>query len=263
MTTQLVCLPFAGAHMDPFHGLRTTCEAQVEGLRSTSVTYPGHGRRISESVATSVDALAADALVQVRDHARAVGASRTVLVGYSLGALVAYELARLLTAAGDPPAGLHLMASTPPAHVNGTDLLIDDDDDLLEHCEQYGILQANSFPDAALRRLFLPALRSDILAVDRYAGRDRPRRVLAPGMPVTVYTGDDDLTVTDMDAWADVTDGPVTTRRYPGGHFFLTECREALWRDVVAALAPFATDLAGDLATDLATDLVGAGRRAA
>lgn len=234
----LVCLPFAGAHMDPFHGLRSVCEERVAGLTSITVTYPGHGRRISTTLAPTVERMATDALEQVLEHRGTTGTSAPiVLLGYSMGALVAYELAHLLGKLGMPASELHVMASTPPEHVVGTNLSLTDDDELLEHCEQYGILEARSFPDAALRRLFLPALRNDILAVDRYPGPTRGTRPLPAGTRLTVYTGDADRTVSDLPAWGDLVEQHPVTRHYPGGHFFLTECREALWADVSTDLA--------------------------
>ncbi|MCU1536549.1 MAG: putative thioesterase [Humibacillus sp.] len=246
-TLDLVALPYAGAHMDPFHGLRTAAEAAVPGLASMTVTYPGHGRRISETLAPSVERMAADALTQLLEHRSRTGSTApVVLLGYSMGALVAYELAHLLSDLGTPAAELLVMASTPPEHVVGTGLSLTGDDELLEHCEQYGILAASSFPDAALRRLFLPALRNDILAVDRYPGPVRGTRPLPTGTRLTVFTGDADPTVSDLPAWADLVDTAVATRHYAGGHFFLTECREALWADVTAALADSARRAGGD-----------------
>lgn len=229
----LVCLPFAGAHMDPFHGMRNACEERSPGLTSMTVTYPGHGRRISTTLAPTIERMAADALEQVLEHRSTTDpSSPLVLLGYSMGTLVAYELAHLLAGLGMPATELHVMASTPPEYVVGTHLSLTGDDELLEHCEQYGILAARGFPDPSLRRLFLPALRNDILAVDRYPGPSQGTRPLPAGTRLTVYTGDADRTVSDLPAWADLVAEPPVTRHYPGGHFFLTECREALWNDV-------------------------------
>ncbi|NHA67702.1 thioesterase II family protein [Phycicoccus flavus] len=233
----LVCLPFAGAHMDPFHALRRECESAVPGLASMTVTYPGHGGRVHGALAPTILEMAHDALGEIDEHRarRGSGHRETVLLGYSMGGYVAYELAHLLADRGEPPVRLLAMAATPPAHLDGTDLDLGTDDELLEHCAQYGLVSPGSFPEGTMRRLFLPALRNDILAVDRYPTA-RGRRPLPAATELVVFTGAHDATVAHQDRWADLTAAPPRTHVYDGGHFFVTECRDALVRDVVAHL---------------------------
>lgn len=73
--------------------------------------------------------------------------------------------------------------------------------------------------EPSLRSLLLPALRADFELVETYeplpGGRLR--------CPVTAYLGnaDPDVAAADLPAWAAVTDGPFTTRRFDGDHFYL------------------------------------------
>ncbi|MFN8099716.1 MAG: alpha/beta fold hydrolase [Dermatophilaceae bacterium] len=232
----LVALPFAGSHMDPFLALRRRAEEHLPGLTSTTVTYPGHGKRIGEPALTSIPEVAADALDRVLAR-QADGPRDVVLLGYSMGCLVAYELYFLLRANGIEVPQAIFMASTPPPKVKGTDVQIESDDELLEHCGQYGLISPADFPSPQLRALFLPALRRDIQAVDRYPGAVRGTRVLDPGTEVAVFTGRQDATVQYAEHWRDICPGEPAAYAFDGGHFFLNERRDEVVDAVLSVLS--------------------------
>jgi surfactin synthase thioesterase subunit len=98
------------------------------------VALPGRGRRRHEPFARDWDTLARDLATAV---ARDVPAP-FALFGHSLGALVAFEVARLLTCAGTSPA--HLVVSGRDAPDSASDLeLPETDDDLLRYVDRaYG-----------------------------------------------------------------------------------------------------------------------------
>ncbi len=239
LPVDLVCLPFAGAHMDPFHALRAQCTAARPEVGGLTLTYPGHGRRIGEAAEPTIEGMARDALRhwQAYRAAQPAGPRHTVLVGYSMGSLVGFELTHLMAAAGAAPQGFVAMAATPPPRLSSTDLQVDTDEQLLDHCLQYGLISVDQFASPSLRRLFLPALRNDIVAVDRYAGpatqaaRQRP---LPPQTALSAIGGASDPTVTHLPAWAQVATGPATVHVHPGGHFFITDQLDAVVADVLA-----------------------------
>jgi len=227
----LLCLPFAGAHVDPFYVMRQRFERQVPGLATISHTYPGHGRRLSDPLVPTLDGMAEDVIERLGASAPS---GPVLLLGYSMGALIAYEVALRLEELGRPVPLAMFMAATPPHRLRGNDLVLDTDEDLLEHCLQYGLVQSNSFPSPELKALFLPALRNDILAVDRYAVRGRSARPLAAGTRSGVFQAHGDQTVTDIKFWDELTTVPPEYFMYDGGHFFINECgdqprRDALW----------------------------------
>lgn len=237
MGMHLVCLPFAGSHLDPFRLARSEWESNIPGLHSQSITYPGHGSRINLDLRPSLVEMAHDALeLIISDRAQHSVNDPIVLLGYSMGGLVAYELSHLLADLGIAQVGLLAMACTPPARVCGTDLDLDSDADLLAHCEQYGLIDGSTFPAGALRAMLLPPLRNDILAVDRYPGATRGHRALAPGMSVATYNGLQDPTVEHPSDWLELGNGDGRSFVYDAGHFFLTECPEALIQDVTQML---------------------------
>jgi pyochelin biosynthesis protein PchC len=84
---RLVCLPFAGGSASFFHPL----SAALPDVEVLAAQYPGRQDRLSEPPVADLGAMAdAVAAEQPADSAR------TVLFGHSVGALVAYEVARRL-----------------------------------------------------------------------------------------------------------------------------------------------------------------------
>ncbi|MFG2847113.1 alpha/beta fold hydrolase [Kitasatospora sp. NPDC048296] len=102
---RVVCLPYTGGTASAYRPWRSPLPAEVELL---AVELPGHGMRMAQEPLEEVDLIA-------RCVARELLRSRTplVLFGHSTGALLAYEVSRLLCAAGAPPAALVLCAMSP------------------------------------------------------------------------------------------------------------------------------------------------------
>lgn len=226
----LICLPFAGAHMDPFRALSAAL-APVGGVDVVSHSYPGHGPRIRDGLLPTIEAMADDCIATVVD---ARPSSTTVsLLGYSMGALVAVEVARRLGATGRQVDRVVVMAATPPHRLDPAPLDVATDDALLAHCEQYGLIAPGAFSSEALRELFLPALRNDILAVAAFARSTGGVRMLPATARLSAFSGAADPSVRDTADWADLSTGHVERHVHPGGHFFIRDDEQAVVDAVV------------------------------
>jgi surfactin synthase thioesterase subunit len=187
------------------------------------VTLPGRGRRLHEPFAREWISLAQELATAV---ARDVPAP-FALFGHSLGALVAFEVARRLTRAGTSPT--HLVVSGRDAPDSAPDLeLPETDDDLLRCVDRaYGGVpdQVRASPDVL--EYFLPILRADLELARDY--------VLRPGValscPITAMVGDADPIASPegLVRWGRQTGADCECRVLPGGHFyFVGEERAAL-----------------------------------
>ncbi|MGW7569269.1 thioesterase II family protein [Streptomyces tendae] len=212
-SSRLVCFPHAGGSASYFSPLTRMLPSAVEML---SVQYPGRQDRRHEPCCDSVSELAEHAARALRPWAD----RPLVLFGHSLGATVAFEVARRLEREGIGPLGLVASGRRAPSRHREEFHHLSDDEQLLAQLRNLSGTESRVLGDEEIMRMVLPALRADYKAVETY--RASPGAEV--GCPVVALTGDDDpLTgVEEVYAWNEHTRGPCTVHRFAGGHFFLT-----------------------------------------
>lgn len=222
---RLLCVPFAGGGA----GIFRSWPAAMPFAHVVPLQLPGRERRLRERAYTAMGALIDDlapAVVPLLDRPFAI-------FGHSMGAAIAFELARRLRDLGHVPAHLFLSArrapGEPPLH---PPLFALPDARLIAETERlYG-----PFPDVLkqhpeLLAMFLPTLRADYQLLDTWRPADAPPL----SCPLTVLGGKDDHAVPPevLEGWRAQTTGAFRLRILPGGHFFARDADDA--RDVVAS----------------------------
>ncbi|KOX01159.1 hypothetical protein ADK65_10675 [Streptomyces sp. NRRL B-1140] len=197
--------------------------ARVTGMaRAACVLYPGRAERRQEPLFTDVHVLAdqiAEALTEVR------GDGPMIFFGHSLGAAVAYEVVRrmpnqrriVLVASGHPaPSCIRL-----PALDFAGDGPKDPDEPVVELIRSLGGVDAEVLDHPVLRAMFLPVIRSDLMAHSRYV----PGADSAVSCPVIALMGAADpfTTAPAVRAWRRHTSSTLRVHTLPGGHFFTDE----------------------------------------
>ncbi|MGP3975836.1 thioesterase II family protein [Streptomyces sp. 8N114] len=223
---RVVCLPHAGGTAGPYAAWGTGLPESVE---LSAVQYPGREDRISEPPVGELEPLLSglcSALLPLTDRP-------LVLFGHSLGALVAYEAARRLTALGAAPAHLVVSGRRAPSLPVGGDLHTRSDDALVAELRRLGGTHDALLRDPVFRSVYLPAVRADFRLAETY------QHVPGPPLdcPVTAAIGDSDTEVDSPQAerWSDHTAGRFALRTFSGGHFYFNPGREpvlGLLRDV-------------------------------
>jgi pyochelin biosynthesis protein PchC len=227
---RLVCFPHAGGTASFFRSWARLLPAGVELL---AVQYPGREDRIAEPLIGELSPLAG----QLAAALAPATAQPLVLLGHSLGAKVAYEVAvRLAAQAGPRLSGLVVSGHPGPGRERPGAWHLASDDALCAELRRTGGTAEETLSHPELLGLVLPIVRNDYQIAETC--RIVPGTALS--CPVLAFLGDRDSDVTpeEADAWAAVTTGPFSRRVYPGGHFYLTGCRESLLAEVISAVWP-------------------------
>ncbi|WP_410631013.1 thioesterase II family protein [Amycolatopsis sp. cmx-4-83] len=212
---RVVCLPYSGGSGFAYR----QWPPLGDGVDVLPLDYPGHPLRPDEPLKHSVPDLVAD----LTEALRGVWDKPFALCGTSLGALVAFELARVAEAAGRAPAVVVLAACAAPSRLPRHPPVSDRDDEafLAAIAGRYGGAAVGLAADPDARDWLLPALRADIRAFETYRGAEA-----APiAADLIVASGQDDGSVGfgDVAAWRSFTTGTCRVLSVPGDHFFLLD----------------------------------------
>ncbi|MFD8936781.1 thioesterase II family protein [Streptomyces sp. NPDC059578] len=208
---RLVCFPHSGGSAG---GFLPWADALPPGTHLLAAQYPGRADRLAEPPVPDVRAMSA----ALAGELLALAPLPSVLLGHSLGALVAFETALALQAAGHAPHRLCVSGCKAPAGAAGGGTHRAPDDELWSAVAGLGGVAPDLEDDHELRELLLPALRSDVTAHETY--RPTSGRLHCP---VDAFRGADDPLVgaADLAGWAAVTSGRLVTDVRPGGHFYV------------------------------------------
>lgn len=209
---RLVCFPHAGGSVTTFRGWPALLPGLVELV---AVQYPGRQDRYREPCFEEMDPLAGEIAAAVLD----LLPGPLAFFGHSMGAAVAFEVARRLQEHGREPVRLFVSARSAPTRTRPDRLPIHSDEELLAYLHALGGGAAHLLEHDDLRELTLPMVRSDLRLIEAYACADGPPL----RCPITAIVGaaDDSCTAADVAGWRAYTAAGFELHTFPGGHFYL------------------------------------------
>jgi len=207
-------VPFAGCGASAFNAWPSALPDTVELL---AVQLPGRESRYHEFALRDADEAArllADAIEPYLDRGY-------VFFGYSMGALIAFEIIRELRRRGAPmPAQLFVGARQAPQIPSRRPPLAHlPRETFLKHIRDYYDSPLETWQNPDLLELVLPVLRADMALCESYVYRHEPPFAF----PIQGFAGlrDDSAPPSALQAWREQTSGEFDLEVFDGTHFFI------------------------------------------
>jgi medium-chain acyl-[acyl-carrier-protein] hydrolase len=236
---RLFCFPYAGSGTSIYRGWGEAIARQIEVW---PVPLPGREHRLAEAPIDDLVVLAA----VVAEELGPFLDSPFALFGHSMGALLAFEVARHLRREGrENPACLAVSAHRAPHIPKDHDRIYDKPTlEFLEELRRLKGTPAEVLANPELLALMLPTLRADFKAVELYRHIEEPPLEC----PIVAYGGtrDEEIREEQLVAWRTHTIGEFSHRMFDGDHFYLNTRRDELITQLKCDLerAPVATTFA-------------------
>lgn len=220
----VLCLPYAGGDGSVYRHWPTALGGRA---RVGWAEFPGRGEHFAlaplRRIAQQVQWLLPEALAVP---------TPLVIFGYSMGALIGYELAHALREAGAPsPALLAVAAHHAPGRAPLHDPLHQlTGAEFVRRLAAFEGTPAEVLGNAELLALLEPRLRADFEACETYLPQDRALLTV----PIVAYGGvaDSEVPLEALLHWAPLTQSRFECVPLPGHHFFLHAQAAALTRDL-------------------------------
>ncbi|MDD0972522.1 thioesterase II family protein [Pseudomonas fontis] len=227
---RLFCFSHAGGSATDYLPWHPSLAPAIE---LCALQLPGRGSRMAEPALAEMPAVLAGL-------AEAIASSDDGLpyafFGHSLGALLAFEVTRLLRERG-MRLPIHLFASgcsAPSTCRLEPALHLLSDSELLAHLQTYNGTPKALLANQELLGLVLPTLRADFSLIGHYVHQPQPALAVA----ISVLAGRDDPHVRpdDLLGWSEQTHLGCEVHWYDGDHFFIRPRAQAIQQHILQTL---------------------------
>ncbi|MGO0793148.1 thioesterase II family protein [Herbaspirillum seropedicae] len=231
-TWLLFCLPCAGGSASSYLRWRRLLPAHIQVL---PLELPGRGSRMAETALRDFDTLSMQLTGRVAAELARWPQARYALFGHSMGALLAYGMARRLAlqSALRQPDALLLSASAAPSRRDTHRFAASDTASLLHDLRRLGGTDPEVFEDRELLSMTLDVLAADYAVCASFIRHPGPPLT----MPLQVYAGrSDEIDAVCLNAWREETRAAFDLHWFDGGHFYLHAQQDALLAHLAARL---------------------------
>jgi len=180
------------------------------------VQLPGRGHRLSEPRFSSLIALVASLADEMEEYLDRPFA----FFGHSMGALVSFELARLLRRNGKrQPVHLFVSGSDAPQGTRPRPIYDLAEPELIEELRRMNGTPQEVLDHAELMELMLPIIRDDLSVCQTYEYSPEPPL----SCDLTAFGGlqDPGISEADVNGWREQTTGSFAMKMIEGDHFFI------------------------------------------
>lgn len=211
---RIFCFPYAGGGASAYRAWSGYLPDEIEVV---AVQLPGRENRIREARSTNLTATVRTLASVLSPYLQLPFA----LYGHSMGALLAFEVARQLRREMEKiPVHVFVGARRAPA-VPAQSAGVHDlpDAEFLEEIRRLGGVPQEVLQSQGAMRFFLPLWRDDFALAASYTYRSEPPLAC----PITAFGGilDDEVPLEDLEAWRSETSVSFALHTLPADHFFL------------------------------------------
>ncbi|RPF19716.1 thioesterase II family protein [Myceligenerans xiligouense] len=198
--TWFAMYPYAGGGVGAYAPL----VPYLDGRHLHVPVLPGRDGRRDETALTEFGDLADDLFAQLEPELAARRAESLVLFGYSLGGMLAFEMARRIESAGTTPRALVVGGSAAPDRWKPRGIAHLDEETFVSRLRTLGIAPAELLDEPWVRQACMPAWRADSRVAESV-----PRRTATLRCPVHALAGHRDPLAgpADLASW-EHTGGP-------------------------------------------------------
>jgi medium-chain acyl-[acyl-carrier-protein] hydrolase len=214
---RLFCFPYAGGGATLF---RTWPDGLPPFVEVYAAQLPGRGPRLSEPSFTHLTPMVEAIAEAIRPHLDKPYA----FFGHSMGAMISFDLARLLRRErARPPVHLFVSGRRAPQSPENSRRTYDlPEPEFIEELRRLNGTPREVLEHPELMQLMTPLLRADFSVCQTYEYTPEPPL----SCPITVFGGVEDETGREqLEAWREQTTSTFTLNMFPGGHFFIHEAQ--------------------------------------
>lgn len=213
MKKEIYLFPNAGGTIEFFNDL---CGELQQGFICYPFEYPGHGTDTSEFCDTAEQlSFAAYEFYKTRHH----DSTDVILMGYSMGTIIAMELLELLGKyENETPIGI-VLAADPPVNMIFEDADKSEEENIKFFYMKNGDISEKLINSKLFGRLYLPSFRNDYHLLKSFDYTTLLKR--KNGAKSLIFYCEEDTPYQIMCGWREYFTNEPQFRRYSGGHFFL------------------------------------------
>jgi surfactin synthase thioesterase subunit len=211
---KLYIFPHAGGSVQYYVPFANAFGSDIQRI---AVQYPGQGGTHDLSSFTSIEDLAAG-VCQMIPRPNGSG-DQVAFFGHSMGALLAFEVARRFEAAGTPIAALFVSACAAPGR-SGYEYIPESDRGLLDVVSEMTGANPEFLENEEFAAKILPTLRGFRAIVNYQCPPDS-----TVSCPIFAYLADSDdvATYEKVEPWSERTTAEFSARVFHGHHFYLDD----------------------------------------